>query len=128
MSKDKVYLIVIVFLVIALIASCALQAQTTSKRLTVSEIVVPQDGLKFVSEDGNMIAKMTVGDYGGELTIYSQGIRVASLSADEHGGLLSIKDCRGTVIAGLGAFEHAGSLYVLLDRKENFFWTPSSSK
>lgn len=51
MSKDKIYLTVIVLLAITLIVGCALQTQRV-KRLSVSEIIIPKEGLIFKTEDG----------------------------------------------------------------------------
>jgi len=96
MSKDKVYLTVIVLLAIALIVGCAPQAQQTSKRLSVSEIVVPKEGLKFISENGKVIAMMFARENGGSMVICNnQEKTVAEMGAEGDGGLLNIYNNQG---------------------------------
>lgn len=99
MSKDKIYLTVFVLLAIALIAGCALQAQQTSKRLSVSEIIVPEEGLKFISEDGKVIAEITADKDGGVMGINNnQREPIAMMGAIKNGGFLIVYDDRGNTV------------------------------
>ena len=113
MNKEKVYLTVIVLLAIALIVGCALQAQQTSKRLSVSEIIVPKEGLTFKTEDGKVIAFMVATKDGGMLGVFNnQEKAVAIMGAGENGGTLGILNNQGKSAAGMAALENGGSLSI----------------
>jgi hypothetical protein len=115
MTKDKVYIIVIVLLAIALIAGCALQAQQTSKRLSVSKIIVPKEGLKFETEDGKPIAFMSASEDGGTLSIINnQKKPVVMMGAGKDGGTLAIINNQQKVSIGL----MAGGLLSIFNNQE----------
>jgi hypothetical protein len=122
MSKDKIYLTVIALLAIALIAGCALQSQQV-KRLTVSEIIVPKEGLIFKTDDGKLILKIRTTENGGSLAIYNnQGEPVAGINARENGGMLGIFNNQKKLVAWMGALRDCGFLSVL-DNQGNTIWS-----
>jgi len=130
MNKDKIYLTVIVLLAIALIVGCALQAQQTSKRLSVSEIIIPEQGLIFKTEDGKVIAKMTVTKDGGSLGIFNnQGKAVAWMrsSVTENGGVLGICNNQEKLVAVVSASENGGVLGIYNNQGELAAWMTASN-
>jgi len=119
MSKDKVYLTVIVLLAIALIASCAQQVQQT-KRLSISEIVISNEGLKFITEDGKLIATMRATEYGGELTIRNnQGNLIAGVGGTEYGGMIGISTNQEKLVVSIGALEYGGGVTIFNNQEKS---------
>ena len=89
MNKEKLYILTIIILVLAIIVGCALQSQHSNT--PTSKIIVPKEGLTFQTPDGKVLLKIVASEYGGGLSVYNnQGKAVAVMTADEYGGMLIV--------------------------------------
>ncbi len=107
MKKDKIYLSVIVLLVIVIITGFIIfqsqimnfHHQLTSaqeqikviqkhvKNPILSEIIVPEDGLLFKTENGKIIAKIREGEDGGIFGLFNKQVNlIARIEVDSNGG------------------------------------------
>jgi len=110
MNKEKVYIAVIVILAIALIVG---YAQKETKSISVSEIVIPKEGLKFKTAEGKVFLMIMADKNGGALGIYdNQGIPVAQMFVSEYGGSLDIANNQGKKVVGMAAGKDGGGLVI----------------
>lgn len=115
--------LLIICLAIGIIAGCALQAQKTSKRLEVSEIVVPKQGLAFKTEEGKVILIITTTENGGSLGILNnQEKTVASIGTSEYGGALFMHNNQEKWVVAISAYENCGALGIQ-DNQGNLIWS-----
>lgn len=115
--------LILASLAIAIIAGCAFQAQKTSKKLAVSEIIVPEQGLAFKTEDGKIILVITATEDGGTLGILNnQEKTVASMGTSEYGGALFMHNNQEKWVVAISAYKNGGALGIQ-DNRGNIIWS-----
>jgi len=113
MSKEKVYLTIIIGLSITLIIGCVVQSRYTFKKLSISEIIVPEQGLEFKTTDGKMIIKITYNKDGGNLSVHNnREEEVAGMGSSEDGGQVGVFNNYGKSVTVMSVHKYGGVLSI----------------
>ncbi|MEO0104402.1 MAG: hypothetical protein ABIK63_07305, partial [candidate division WOR-3 bacterium] len=76
--RNKYFLLFFGLLIILIFNACQTQK--------VNKIIIPKEGLQFVSEDGKVLFLMKATEYGGSLFVYNnQGKRICGITAFIYG-------------------------------------------
>ena len=111
LNRSVLVLIIAGAILLGWISAVGGAKETYGKTLVVSRIVVPPQGLSFVTPEGKTIGKIKSTEKGGFLGIYNnQGKLVATMFADATGGLLEICNNQGERVAGMAAGKTGGEL------------------
>ena len=91
---------------------------------SISKIIVPSDGLKFISTDGKVIGEFDAGEFGGDFIIYSnKGKPVGAMGATGDGGGLAIFNNHGKSIGGMGTTEKGGGGFFIFNNQGKVVWS-----
>ena len=139
MKKDKIYLPVIVLLVIVIITGFIIfqsqimnfHHQLTSaqeqikviqkhvKNPILSEIIVPEDGLLFKTENGKIIAKIREGEDGGIFGLFNkQEDLIARISTSYYGGSFELFNKQVNLIARIEVDSNGGNFDLFNNQEE----------
>jgi len=122
MKKEKYYLIIIILLLIINLAGfviCFTYIQ--SLKAPISEIKVPKEGLIFKNIEGKVIAKISDGENGGVFEIFDKQEKIASQISEykENGGLITIYNDKGDIVARLSSSGSGGMLNIYNNDRES---------
>ncbi|MCL5036115.1 MAG: hypothetical protein M1269_03255 [Chloroflexi bacterium] len=92
----------------------------SGQTLTLSKIIVPPGGLKFVTLDGKVFSTLSTTEYGGDFQILSNKERpIGLMSANLYGGGIIFFNHQYEGVAAIGAAEYGGIVHVLNDQEKS---------
>jgi hypothetical protein len=122
MKKEKIYLIAIILLVtINIVGFAMFFAYTQRIKFPISEIIVSKEGFIFKNEKGKVIAKISNGENGGVFEIFDKQEKIATQISEEkeEGGLITIYDNKGVIVARLLSSRVGGMLNIYNNERES---------